>query len=340
MRKIERRVVVLVVVSVACLVASACQPGPTPVSFTVAHHAVTLPAGQEPNVLVRGFDGALWYSGTNVPSVGRFDPVTQVTTSYPLPAGIGVLGMLAAPDGSVWATTFDPDGSGALVRTTPTAGAVVVTDLGAGAMPFGISYDGLDGFWFTDAGRNLIVRYSYATGVVAEYPVGTGVFPTAVLAGSDGTVYFVPGERAGLGQLDPTTGAVTVSSEPASRFNSLSFSLVAGPAGTLWYSRLNSLKVFRYDIAAGSSTAIDTGAMNVWGLTGGNDGAMWATVYCAAGVGLVRIDPATNEISPFDAGLGPVDGASGLVRDGAAFWFITSINPGLHHAVPAQSSVG
>jgi streptogramin lyase len=116
--------------------------------------------GSQPDAIVRGPDGNLWFTdiGTTK-AVGKVTPdgtITEFTQAAGLRPGGSPRGITAGPDGNVWFT--DQAAPGQIGRITP-AGQIteVGTGLNTGSIPFRIA-TGPDGnLWFSDSGPTRAV---------------------------------------------------------------------------------------------------------------------------------------------------------------------------------------
>jgi virginiamycin B lyase len=219
----------------------------------------------------------------------------------------------------------------------------------AGSSPEHITQASDGNFWFTESFVNdqnaqphNIGRITPA-GQVTEFPVCDFCFPTDIVQGSDGILYFTKND-ASLGRI--TTDGTVLSDIPAT-FSPNGNGLDAH-GDDIWFADFNNHSVWRYHISADPSTSdftqfpapntvpLDVAvAANgiVWftdangqigrldPATGGvteidvegfpreiniaSDGAVWFTERFSQAVG--RLDPGTNNVVLFPADGGPED---------------------------------
>lgn len=164
--------------------------------------------------ITQGPDGNLWFCEQTAGKIAKITTsgaITeyQIPTSFSLPTGIA-----GGPDGNVWFTEYN----GKIGRVTP-SGVVTEFPVGGGLYLNGIC-SGPDGnLWFTANGTtgSKIGRVT-PQGTIATFPVSTSSRALAgIVTGQDGNLYFAESNAAKIGQLVPTTGAVTESAEPLGR---------------------------------------------------------------------------------------------------------------------------
>src|SRR4051812_24737855 len=210
-------------------------------------------------------------------------------------------------------------------------------------------------FWFTESfinnpnavGKN--VGRITPTGQVTEFQVCTDCFPTDIVQGSDGVLYFTKNDAA-LGRI--TTAGVTMPDIGTFVFNGNG---LAVDGNNIWISDFNHPTMHRYNVITGVFTdfatpaptldvAVDHASGTVWftqtdsqigrmnpgtgavteipqssdvrEISVASDGAVWFTERFASMVG--RINPATNAVALFAVGGGPEDIAAAA---GGAMWF-------------------
>src|SRR3954470_16702625 len=210
-------------------------------------------------------------------------------------------------------------------------------------------------FWFTESFINApnaaaknVGRITPA-GQVTEFQVCTDCFPTDIVQGSDGVLYFTKNDAA-LGRI--TTAGVTMPDIGTFVFNGNG---LAVDGNNIWISDFNHPTMHRYNVITGVFTdfatpaptldvTVDHASGTVWftqtdsqigrmnpgtgavteipqtsdvrEISVATDGAVWFTERFASMVG--RINPATNAVALFAVGGGPEDIAAAA---GGAMWF-------------------
>ena len=202
--------------------------------------------GAEPNGIVAGPDGNLWFVEQAADKIGRMDLSGNVT-EFPLPAGSEPTAITVGPDGNLWFTEFSRDRIG---RITP-AGVIKEVRLPAGSNPLSIAA-GTDGnIWFTETGAN---RVAHMTTMGTEQSAVNIPLPQQqpriIVAGPDGNMWFTepPSAEGGLHGLIRITPAFRM------RFFNLSLGLPYGLAVSadgqdMWVTDQGTPQVARFDIA-------------------------------------------------------------------------------------------
>jgi len=223
-------------------------------------------------------------------------------------------------------------------------------------------------FWFTEsfinapnAAANNLGRITPA-GVVTEFPVCNQCFPTDLVQGSDGDLYYTRNDTT-LGHVT-TAGEVQPNIPPGfaangngvavrgdniwvadfnnavlHRYNvvtkaltdftvpSPTFDVAVDAAGNVWFTRFEN--VSRLNPTTGAVTSVnvggDTREVNI-----ASDGAVWFTDRFAQRVG--RINPATSAVTVFTVTGGPEDIAP--AADGS-MWFTQTTAGTISRITPA-----
>jgi virginiamycin B lyase len=214
-----------------CFIGAGCGPGN--IGRITTAGVITefaAPAGRpEPQGIVAGPDGALWYADNGNSQIGRIT-TSGVSTVFPLSQqSADPIGIAVGPDGALWFTE-QPNGNAQIGRIT-TAGAITeFPPLSGGAVgPIGI-VAGPDGaLWFTENGGNQIGRIT-TSGTVTEYPVPTpGAGPAQIVAGADGALWFIEASVNKIGRIT-TSGAITEYLAPEVS------GISPGPDGGIWFT--------------------------------------------------------------------------------------------------------
>jgi len=195
---------------------------------------------------------------------------------YPLPSGVGVHDVWAAPGGLVW---FSAQRSGHLGILDPNSGKVTLVPLGENASPHGV-VAGPDGAaWLTDGGQNAIARVDPATRAVKLFPLPDRMsYANLNTATFDGRgMHWFTGQSGYYGRLDPRTGEMKVFDAPKGRGP---YGIHATPEGTVYYASLAGSFIGRIN-PDGSTTLIEPptksqGARRVWS---DSKGAVWVAEW-------------------------------------------------------------
>ena len=159
----------------------------------------------EPDDIVAGPDGNLWYTDCGNDTISRITP-TGAITNFPA-TGLGPGGITVGSDGNLWFTESESDSNG---RTVQGIGRIsmdgTITDFPfseAGSEAFDI-VAGPDGnIWFTDSGRSEIGRIS-PDGTMARCPIPTeDSLPRGITVGADGKLWFTEWSGNKIGHMAP-----------------------------------------------------------------------------------------------------------------------------------------
>jgi streptogramin lyase len=287
-------------------------------------------AGSQPQAIVAGPDGDLWFTESAASKIGTINPVTHAISEFatPTPASFP-LGIAAGPDGDLWFTEFLANKIG---RINPATHAITEFPLPAGSTgPVDITTGPNGNVWVTASGNpGAIDQINPATLEFTELPAPTvNVQPFGIATGPDGNVWFTerdsgsgsPGADSRIGKLDFATDSV--GDFPTSTASAAPNGIAAGPDGSIWITEAAADKVVLLDpkTAVMTSTATPTGDPTV--IAPGPDGNMWFTEGTNPGE-IAFINPVTRDILQFPtttAASQPVGVATG--SDGNV-WFAES----------------
>jgi streptogramin lyase len=139
-----------------------------------------------PSYIAAGPDGNMWFTGELSNQIGRISPSDRAVTYFDIPTETSLPWNIAAgPDGNMWFTSLAGHKIG---RITP-SGQITEFPIpdGFGSVP-GIA-PGFDGnMWFVQSDAGLLSAVT--TDGVFLPSIDTGSFPTEVVAGPDGAMWF------------------------------------------------------------------------------------------------------------------------------------------------------
>ena len=144
-----------------------------------------------------GADGRVWFTIDSMRQIGRYPPVSDLLTIFPMPDNIsGSIGQMALNiDGSLWATATD---SNRILRISPTGDMSTYDIQSYDPQPVGIA-QGPDGnMWFAERGAKKIARITpggNVTEFAVQYPMTTG--PSQITRGSDNAMWFASDDGFG-----------------------------------------------------------------------------------------------------------------------------------------------
>jgi virginiamycin B lyase len=266
-------------------VARAVGPPPTP-SLAATSYSNAAPqfvfigfplphAGSQPNEIIVGPDGNLWFTEISGNRIGRITPVGTIV-EFPLPASSGMpSGITAGPDGNIWFTEVGYFYFGKIARITP-AGVITEFPLpNPEGAPSGITAGPDGNLWFTESYPSRIGRITPA-GVITEFPLPQPKSqPVSITAGSDGNLWFTESWTDRIGRMTP--GGV-LTEFPLPQPNSQPVDITAGPDGHLWFTESNPSRIGRIS-PEGIITEfpLPTPDSGPYSITTGPDSNLWFT---------------------------------------------------------------
>ncbi len=145
-----------------------------------------------------GADGNLWFTMSNLGSIGRAMP-GGIVSEFPLSAtNSRPSGITAGADGGVWFT--DP-GTDTIGRVDPDTLVTTWFSLPAGTRPLHICFGSDGNVWFTSAARRSVGRLT-PQGRLTEFALPTGAdaieAPGALTLGHDGNLWFLARDEIGV----------------------------------------------------------------------------------------------------------------------------------------------
>ena len=320
--------------------ASFTVPGFTATEWNYYNSAIV--KDREPAGITLGPDGNLWFaqrSGNG--AIVRFDPVTQIATTFATTTALsGANDLAAGPDGAVWFTENLKNRIGLITVDGTMTEYVIPT---AASEPRGIT-SGPDGaLWFAEsaAGVRKLGRIDPITKVITEYPLPAGInVPWDVVADdNDGELWFTEvGPAGAIGRM--TTAGVVTGEFVVGGDLSTPMHLSLASDDNIWFTRPASPgsvgrvtpegAVTLYPVPTASSMPLD--------ITPGPDGNQWFTESAGSGgVGRITVGPGVKMFSPtaVDASSVALHGTVRPNSQATTYWF----EYGLSKLYGAQTSV-
>ena len=211
-------------------------------AYSVAEHPFPFSNYSVPNGLVADQSGTFWLSDYQSGTVHSFNPQTQVTHNYTLPAGsVTPTTMIFAPDGDLWVADFVGN-HGSFATINPSSGEVTQLSVSIDPLnPYASSFDPDLAFdrsgklWFNNLGSfvsKTLYSYDPATQSLATFSVPTASDSiSSVASGPDGSIWFTEsGPKPRIATIDLATNQFTEFSLSTS-----SDDLILGPDGNFWY---------------------------------------------------------------------------------------------------------
>jgi uncharacterized repeat protein (TIGR01451 family) len=246
--------------------------------------------------IVRGPDGAMWFTESKIDQIGRIAPDGKVT-HYALPvAGSAPSGITIGPDNAVW---FAETGTNRVGRLDIATGVVTEYNTGTLTSPFSI-VQGPDGnLWVGSIDAAKIAKLT-PSGQLTVYSGfgGSNAIVNDMVVGPDSKIYLAEGPGGGVTVAELQNGTP--------RFSRLSvgslpnpISLAVGPDGNIWVGSGNASQIARVT-PAGVATVFNgfgTANTSIEDVTAGPDGALWFTEGAANRIGRIRTDGTVTEIA-------------------------------------------
>jgi virginiamycin B lyase len=240
-----------------------------------------------------GVDGALWYTGQRANNLGRVDPASGEVREFSLPGRHGPHGLVSDRDGNIW---YTGNAAGLIGKLDPKTGQVTEFKMPdpAARDPHTPIFDRNGTLWFTVQGGNFVGRLDPKTGQVTLKAASPRSLPYGIVVASNGTPVFDLFGTNKIGTINPQTMEIT------------EYVLPEGARPRRIAIDRNDL-VYYTDYSRGYLGRLDLKTRQVrewpspggagsqpYGISVGNDGAIW---YSESGVEpntLVRFDPATS----------------------------------------------
>jgi len=311
------------VVNVTLVVSNSTTASPSSIPMTEYPTPTT---SSQPQGIVTGPDGALWFTESSSNKIGRIT-TAESFSEYTIPTGASSpFGIAAGPDGALW---FTENASNKIGRINTAGSFTEYTIPTSSSHPYFITAGPDGALWFTEFSGNKIGQIT-TTGSFNEYPVPTpSSSPAGITAGPDGALWYAENAGNNIGRIT-TGGSFTEYPIPTSASNPLGIS--SGPDGALWFTEYGGNEVGRVTIA-GSVTEypVPTASSNPYGIAVGPDGALWIAENNSSKIARVTIAGSVTEYATPTASSGPVGITSG---PDSAMWFTESSVSQIGRAVP------
>ncbi len=288
--------------------AAACDVRVTPAAAQVIA-SIPINAGQN---LVRmvAANGSLWVNRAFPGSVTQIDPASAtVTASVPAGSGAEELGGdIAYGFGSIWEVDHD---SNTVTRIDPTTHRVLATIPTGGTAPWGLAITS-QAVWVANHneppvpnGANVVEIDPTTNRVVDTVPgIGGAQGGPAWITSVAGSVWAVNPITAQIARIDTTTDKITTTINSPGACACAHFTT---DGTTVWFTAPSAQpaqsELRRIDTTTNTITTAVTGAeLDHYGLAGALPvtfaaGALWLTGPCGNAGCLLRIDPATNNVT-------------------------------------------
>jgi uncharacterized repeat protein (TIGR01451 family) len=280
-------------------------------------------ASSNPLAITAGPDGNIWFTELGGNNIGEINLTTDVITEFPIPtANSEPIAITSGPDGNLWFTEHVGNKIG---QITPSGKITEFPIPTAGSAPQGITTGPDKNLWFTEASGGKIGEINPTTDVITEFTIPitfTVVQPLAITAGSDGNLWFTG--SGGLGQINPTTGALAAFSASGGTTG-----ITSGPDRNIWFTELHSIgQAVLTDLAlsANAPASVNLGSNVTYTLTVTDNG-----IETDTGVTLTDTLPAGVTFVSATGGITPVNGvltfALGSLAAGASTTVTIVVTP-------------
>jgi streptogramin lyase len=276
---------------------------PAAAAPTIEEFAPLPTADSQPQDLVLGPDGNIWFTERGNNKIGRINPSSPAQLDEYPTVGTAPDIITVGPDGALWFTELNSNSIG---RIAPGIAPSAVSFGGLGLQsPRGIAVGPDGNLWVTDAGAPTeVVVVSPAGTKVDDVALPTNFDPRNIAKGPDGNMWvagfntnnFARIITAGTPTLDPADGY------PAPN-GVTPMDIIAGNDGNLWYTAQGTT-VGRIT-TAGVATNFTSKGVDPFGITLGPDGAVWYAEFQAGAVGRVDAAGNTTNVTGMTAPAGP-----------------------------------
>ncbi|MBV9646414.1 MAG: hypothetical protein JO043_03025, partial [Candidatus Eremiobacteraeota bacterium] len=237
--------------------------------------------------LAVGADGALWFTETTTPAIGRIDSQAHVST-FLMPSAAGEpIAITPGPDGNIWFSFYGPPQG--LGRLTMSGKMTTFPQSYPGGRIWGMTAGPDRNIWFTDWDANLVGRMT-TSGKPTLYQLKEMGGPNGITIGPDGALWIA--EQGALSGSQQTPGRILrmaldgrlLSSFPLSprSWQTAPVNITSGADGNLWFTEGEQTghpwNIERITLH-GAITKFWLGRNDIGfsGLALGSDGNMWIT---------------------------------------------------------------
>ena len=243
--------------------------------------------------------GRVWFGAMGQNALVVFDPSTQTFQYLTPPHGHhGIMGVLAAPDDTIWFAEqfanylghyFPATGRYQLYSlprlTIPDPGHAGQT-LSLPSAPNELALDEHGNIWFTEFNADSLGRLDPRTGLIHHYPLSTKrsvqtLYPYGVTVDPHGIVWFTESGTNQLGRLDPTTGKPQLFAVPEP--HALLMEIASDGQGTIWVTSFTPGLLFRFipgtkDFTSYTAPFSGSQGSALYGLLVTPSGDVWVTI--------------------------------------------------------------
>jgi virginiamycin B lyase len=247
-------------------------------------------ADTEPLSITNGSDGNRWFVEGNLDSVLQSPAIGQITpagdiTEFPVDCSFCSLSdIVQGPDAILYFTSNDP-----ILGRITTSGEFLApipmpeTDVLAGDL----AVHGNE-IWITDFNNDSLWRYNVTEGQFTQFPVPE---PADVAVDSGGRVWFTAPLTPGIGELNPATGAVTMTPTQLTPRQ-----LTVASDGDIWFTaRFAPQGVGELDPDTNNVREFPLTNVGPEGIAASSDGSVWFTQTTKGNVARITDDGVITE---------------------------------------------
>jgi len=270
-----------IVLSIAALSLALCATAQAAPIGALKLYRVPTP-DSDPRAITTGSDGNRWFTESSefLPAtIGRITPAGEITEFGPACPFCILTDIAQGPGDVLYYTSNDP-----ILGRITTSGEF----LGAIPMPNSIALAGdiaVHGneIWITDFNNDVLWRYDVAAGQFTQFDVPE---PSDVAVGADGTVWFTASLDQAIARLDPSTGAVSLTT-----VTGFPRQITVADDGIVWFTeRFTPQAVGRLDPATGAVTELPRTAVGPEGIAAAPSEGAWFTQTTKGNVARVTND--------------------------------------------------
>ena len=252
-------------------------------------------ADSEPLSITNGSDGNRWFVEGNLdsvlesPAIGRITPAGEIT-EFPVNCSFCSLSdIVEGPEGILYFTSNDP-----ILGRITTSGEFLApipmpeSDVLAGDL----AVHGND-IWITDFNNDSLWRYNVTDGQFTQFPVPE---PADVAVDSGGRVWFTAPLAPGIGELNPATGAVTMTPTQLTPRQLTPRQLTVASDGDIWFTaRFTPQGVGELDPDTNNVREFPLTNVGPEGIAASSDGSVWFTQTTKGNIARITDDGVITE---------------------------------------------
>ena len=224
---------------------------PTTLNFT----QFKLSAVSFPLQIVRGPDGAVWFSELYGHRIGRIQLDNGMLNEYPTPNNdTAPSGIVFDSNGTLWVSmvSFNQSVPNTVATLDPANGTYHYFDMPAPiSQPTGIAVDRSGNVWFAEHGPSLLGRFNPATGELVQIATSakastTTTLPYWLVEDNLGYIWFNEHEANRIARLDPSQMTLVEYDIPSRvpSYDNISNALtVTFGGGSLWFTELTTGRI-------------------------------------------------------------------------------------------------